>query len=542
MNRCLAAALVLLAASTWIPCFGQEQTTSSYTSSIRGTVVDGRTSQPLDGATVVLRGLQGAGAGGSTTTAADGGFAFRGLAPGRYRLTASRNGYLDSNARGMNYGPRGFGAMMSVNAGQEVGDIVLRLTLPGVISGRVTNERDEPMAGVLVQTMKSSYREGQRNFSDTRTGFTDEKGEFRIAGLTPGQYYIKATNPRNWGKGHAPAQVYVPTFYPGVADPSQIQPVALSAGEELNGVNLGLTPSKAVHVKGKVVTESGAPAKGAQLTLSQFGGNGSVIEGEADAAGKFDMAAVPPGSYVLTAQLQENADTGRSLTGRANISVGDTSLEAGDVVVFSGATVSGRVRVDGDHKVNLARSMASLKPLASSDGGDYVGSTQVQSDGSFVFHDVPEGSYRTQISSLPDGYYLRTTDAELGVVVSHGRGQGVEARIASGAGRILGTVYKDNDHQEAAASVRVVLVPDATRRSNNDFYRETMTDRSGRFSLAGISPGDYSFFAFDGVGRDEYMDPTFIQRNEDAGKALRVEEGSNLSLQLQLAIQASDSP
>src|SRR6202034_2987476 len=103
--------------------------------------------------------------------------------------------------------------------------VVVRLMPTGVITGHITNERDEPMPGVLVQTMKASYGSGHREFSDARTGFTDDRGEFRVWGLAPGQYFLKATNPRFTERSPIPNQVYVPIFYPGVVDPAQSQSI-----------------------------------------------------------------------------------------------------------------------------------------------------------------------------------------------------------------------------------------------------------------------------------------------------------------------------
>src|SRR5260370_10371308 len=150
MQRLAFAAVLLLfvAAPTLV---AQEQSRNGVTGSIRGTVIDTKTSQPLNGATVALHSLQGSGEWNSVTTTPDGRFAFAGLGAGRYGLTASRNGYLDSP------GDRGrpladlaskSGTAISLAAEQEIDDVVLRLTPTGVIAGRIINERDEPMPAV----------------------------------------------------------------------------------------------------------------------------------------------------------------------------------------------------------------------------------------------------------------------------------------------------------------------------------------------------------------------------------------------------------
>jgi 5-hydroxyisourate hydrolase-like protein (transthyretin family) len=543
------AILFLLAAA--LSVVAQERAASGVTGSIRGTVIDSKTGQPLNGATVALHSLQGSGEGNSVTTSADGRFSFAGLGAGRYGLSASHNGYLDSA------GDRGrpladlaskSGMTISLTAGQEIDDVVLRLTPTGVIAGRITSERDEPMPGVQVQTLKSSYANGYREFTDARAGFTDDRGEFRIWGLAPGQYYVRATNPRRWAMGSVPREIYVPMFFPGVTDPGRSQAVELHSGEEVNGIYLMLTPSRTVHVKGRVLTTNATPAKGAQVTLTSLAGNGSYsVEAGTDDSGRFEMAAVPSGSYVAVAQFSENADSDKPLTGRTPVQVGDTSVDGVDVVVFPGATVSGRVRVEGDRKVNLARIAVSLKSSENSRAanlGSDGGRAAVAPDGTFVLHDVSDGNYRIALTSLPDGYYVRPEGegVEASVLVSHGHAAPVEVRLRPGAGQIEGTVYKTKNNDEVAPSSTVALVPDQRRRANSEYYRLAVADRSGRFVIGAVIPGDYRLFAWQDVERGQYLDPDFIQQYEDFGKPIHVEEGSrNGDIQLQLATQTRDN-
>jgi uncharacterized surface anchored protein len=539
----LLTALVLLCAA--FPSPAQEQSNSSNTGSIRGTVIDTKTSQPLNGAAVSLHGLQSAGAWNSATTAADGSFTFRGLAAGRYQLSATHTGYLDSSRGQRRAAEQGNGVMITISAGQEIDDVVVRLTPTGVISGRIINEREEAMPGVYVQTMKASYRSGSREFSDARSGFTDDRGEFRVWGLAPGRYYIRVTNPRRSERGPSPTEVYVPVFYPSVVDPVQAQSVELHPGEELNGINFTLGPSHTVRVRGRILTSNTAPAKGAQVTLSQSGNSSYSLDAETDAAGKFDIPSVPVGSYVMVAELSEGSESTHPLMGRSTVQVGDTNFDAGDIVVFPGATVSGRVAVEGDRKVNLKGTSASLVPVGSSAGAQTAGAP-LQADGSFTFHDVAEGNYRLVLPSTPAGYYVQAGNganaADTGVLVSHGHAAAVEVVLAFGAGRIQGVAYKDKDNRKAAPSATVVLIPDAKRRGDSQYYRAAKADQSGAFLLGNVPPGDYSLFAWEDVDKDAYMDPDFMQQYEGAGIPVHVEQGSSLSFELQLTSQGqSDS-
>lgn len=514
--------------------FAQNGAPAAQTGSIRGTVIDTRTGQPLPGATVAAHGIWGAEGRSSTGTAADGTFSLRGLPAGRYRVEASQSGYVDSSRS--RDGFRGGNGMISLSAGQNVDDVVVRLAPAGSIAGKIVNGTELPLTGILVSAMKASYRDGHREFSEAHTAFTDDHGEFRITGLGPGHYFVKATAPRGWEKGPAPSQLYVPVFYPGVTDSTLAQPADLRPGDELNAINLTLNLQRVVHVKGRILNSNGRPAKGAEVSLTQLPATGYTIEAEADMFGKFDIGAVPPGTYLLESQFSQDPESTHTLIGRATVSVAETNVDVPDVTVYPGATVSGRVRVEGDGKVSLGRTRVTLKPV--SDGGDVTG-TFLQPDGSFEFSDVTEGSYRIQLSSPPDGYYRKGSEDgdEASLVVSHGHAPPVEIRLGSGAGQLQGAVYADGENQHPAPGAAVVLIPDATRQSSFENYKFAAADRSGKYVLRSIPPGEYLILAFEELERDAYMDPGFVRQYQDAGKTIRIEQGASLTVDLRTTLQ-----
>ena len=63
---------------------------------------------------------------------------------------------------------------------------------------------------------------------------TDDRGDFRIFGLMPGEYVVQATM-RSLGAPVAgtndSSEGYSPTFYPGALTPEQAQPISLGVGE-----------------------------------------------------------------------------------------------------------------------------------------------------------------------------------------------------------------------------------------------------------------------------------------------------------------------
>jgi hypothetical protein len=511
--------------------------------SIQGTVVDSKTGQPLKGAELSLRtfgaGNHGEPAGGVSD--AEGHFTFDALAAGRYRVTASKNGYLSRDPR---FGAGSRTSLINLSAGQHAGDVTLRMVPAAVISGRVTSEGDEPLSNVFVQAMKFTYLNDKRQLTDVGTATTNDRGEYRIWGLAPGKYYLRATHPRG-GAMRPGAQVFVPIFYPGVTDPSRTQPVELRPGDEISGIDLNFVSLRSVQVTGRVLGVSSLPVTGAQVSL--VSGSGGVIftagQGSTDPKGGFEIRGVPPGSYELIAEQFGAKESDKVLRGRSPVEVGEVNVNDVEIIVGPGASVSGHVKIEGKTTPDFTKLSVALDAqddLASMGFAPDVANIPVQRDGTFSFQDVPEGTYRVNVNPLPSGYYLKPGGegdaADAGVKVGRNHAAAVELTLSAGAGRISGVVNKSD---QPAANAVVVLAPDAPRRGQPRLYRQALADASGHFTIAGVPPGDYQLFAWEEIERGMYLDPDFLRLYEDFGKPVRVEEGSNQDVSLAL-IPASE--
>ncbi len=512
--------------------------------SMQGTVIDAKTGQPLKGAEVSLRAMSTGNRGepNSSVSDAEGRFTFDGLSAGRYRLSASRNGYLMRDPR---FGGALRASIVSLSSGQHADGVILRLIPSAVISGRVTTEGDEPVPNVFVQAMKYTYQGDKRQLADVGTSTTNDRGEYRIWGLAPGKYYVRATHPRG-GAMRTGSQVYVPIFYPGVSDPARTQTIELHPGDELSGIDLNFVLLHSVRVSGRILNASSLPAKEVQVTLVAGSGSMTFTVGQAstDSKGAYEIRGVPPGSYVLIAEQFGNADPEKVMRGRTSVEVGEVNINDVEVVIGPGASVTGHVRIEGKSNPDLTKLTVALDAqddLASLGFAPDVSSIPLRPDGTFTFRDVPEGTYHIKVLPLPDGYYLKPSgegDAvEAGVKVGRNHAAAVELTLSTGAGRVTGTVAKD---QQPFAGATVVLIPDGARRGQPRFYRQALTDSGGRFTISSITPGDYKLFAWEEIERGMYLDPDFLQSYEDSGKSVRVEEGSNLNVPLDL-IPASDA-
>src|SRR5712692_6828588 len=149
---------------------------------------------------------------------------------------------------------------LSLAPGQNVRDVVFRLTPNAVISGRVFDEDGEPMERVTVQARLFMYRHGQRQLMPASGAMTDDLGEYRIFGLAPGRYYLSATYRSGWynfaqdrSAAKSEEEGYAPTYYPGTTDSAGATPIEASAGVHLRGIDFTLKKTRVVRVRGRVV-------------------------------------------------------------------------------------------------------------------------------------------------------------------------------------------------------------------------------------------------------------------------------------------------
>ena len=471
-----------------------------------------------------------------TITGEDGRFRFQNLEPGEYQLSASRNGYVRAQ-----YGqaaPNMPGTPITVNPGQAVNDVVLRMTPGAVVTGRVVDEDGEAMAGVRVRVLRWSYRGGVRQLFTVGSSTTDDLGDYRVAGLAPGRYLVGAAyarfgrfGRRNFdnemfsGEGNdAPQdeQRYAPVFYPNVTDAEQASAVAARAGEEVASINFRLLPESAAHVRGILRSATGEPMGEVMVNLRSTGFEGMRRGDSTDKNGAFDISGVTPGSYVLEVMY-----AGQWL--RQEVQVGNSDVEVaanmqpavelrGQIRLVNGADISGRTP-----RVMLSPRMA----------GERGAGAPVQKDLTFKAGEVPGGEYSVSVGGLPEDAYLKSVRAgDLDVLQNGLRIQGrvspLEIVVSGAGGHVEGAVV--DDRNQAVTGARVILVPG--ERGRYDLYKTASSDTSGRFLLRGITPGSYKLFAFAAVDEGAWLDPDFIAAYEDFGTSVSVGEAAHLTQDL----------
>ena len=182
--------LAIIVVSAILPVSAQESASPAKLSFIAGTVVTEPGSEPLKKALVQIVGEdQKQGGNYTTLTDGEGHFRVEQVLPGRYQIFVERAGFVGVNERGLKADTN----LFTVRAGQPLEDVIFRMLPTAVISGRVTDEDGDPMPAVAVIIQKK--KAGRPTRETVGSGTTNDLGDYRVAGLFPGQYWIVALPP-----------------------------------------------------------------------------------------------------------------------------------------------------------------------------------------------------------------------------------------------------------------------------------------------------------------------------------------------------------
>lgn len=279
---------------------------------------------------------------GRTAVTDDGGrFAFDALPGGRYTLTATKPGYIDSRYGATRPGRPGTPITVAADARSSV---TMKIMRGAVITGVIRDALGDPMRGVSVNASRFEFNNGEQQLSTAGRSQdpSDDRGQYRIYGLAPGEYFVSIERPnvgdyqslrqttaadvaaaqrdlRANGAGVSvtpppvvapptpePDMGYAAVFYPGTPRFSQAIAVTVSAGEERSGVDITVQLTALAQIRAKVVGPDGQVPAMVQAILvaltpmpgfSGAGLNAGMRVPVTD--GNVLIFGVPPGEYTL---------------------------------------------------------------------------------------------------------------------------------------------------------------------------------------------------------------------------------------------------
>ena len=520
--------------------------------SIEGTVINAQTGEPLKNAHLTLRPLaQPSGVPYGTSSDASGHYLIDDVDPGRYGFSSSRNRFVTQA-----YSPKGdkHSSTITLSNGQHLKEVTFKMVPQGVIAGRILDGEGEPLAGVQVEVMRYMYQRGRRQLQQAGGGAsTNDLGEFRIFGLAPGKYIVSAqdrSNSLNGGPAErvvgssqavqAAEEGYIQTYYPNTTNPESSSPFDVLPGAQIQGVNMTLTRSRTVRIKGRLLTGSTdrSLARRTSIMLMTRDGQGVMFgspRGMArviDSNGTFEMRGVTPGSYWIMANLM---DGNQRYTAGMPVDVGSSNLEGIELRLEPPVELSGRVVLEENADLKGAPLTVTLETRRGP-GTMGGGGGPVKDDMSFKITTTPE-QYDVNVFGLPEGFFLKSVRlgsqdvTQAGLDFTRGvPGDELTIVVNPNGAQIEGTVQ--NAKSENAAGVMVTLIPDAEHRSQWRLYKIANTDQNGHFSMKGVPPGEYTIYGWEDIEQGAYQDPDYVKPHESAGQRVSIKQGDHRTLQL----------
>jgi uncharacterized protein (TIGR03435 family) len=501
--------------------------------SIEGLVRRLDNSEPLPAALVTLLGLPdrtGALLQREAYTDASGKFVFEKLPPSTYTVRVTPNNFFAPT------GTPTATASVPVTDGQKVSNVTFGLVPGGVIHGVIRDAGGRPQANLTARAMRVTYRDGRRILEPAKSVQSDDRGEFRLFYIPPGEYYVRADG-RVTGDP-------VLGYYPGGREAASATVVRVRGGDEFTA-NLQVLSAKLFRISGTVVNpipELADEPRGFVLMprdLRFDDGTAAVVLPNliSNKPGSFEISALP-GSYDLmpAGPIRAGAPIGAGnphyYTGRVAVEVRDRDVEGVTVTITRGIDVSVQVNASAAPSLSLSNVRLGLRPvdaLPSVLTNNNLGPGPLSADGKIEFRAVPEGKYALVIPGAAPGVSI--SDIRQGarsvldqgvITVGKDGAEPIVVVLSSDGGRVEGSV---EGADRTSATTRVSLVPEGTRRENLLLYKRAPLVE-GRFTFTDVTPGLYRLFAWDDLptGADENVE--FMATYESRGRAVTVRSGA----------------
>ena len=562
----------------------QQSDTPVASGRISGRVLASDNGRPVKRARVFINAAELPG-GRGVLTDDSGAFDFSELPAGRYTMTVSKSGFI-SLAYGQRR-PLQAGTPLQLGDGQTLKGIEFRLPRGGVVAGHVYDEDGDSMPGVMVRVMRYEYQQGDRRLVPAGTAQTDDQGQYRVWGLTPGDYYVNAQarinlpfggrggpggpGGRGAGRGGVPAVIagalgrfgapniaalfnqdddqktYAPTFYPGVTSVAEAKPIVLGLSEESLNNDFGLKLVSVARVAGRVSNPDGSSTTAGNVTLipdaavergAQFGINyNSRINWD----GAFAIGNVPPGRYVLRARSD---DTVQPQFASVPITIGNGDLADLSVILAAPASISGTVTFPaGQSQPPDLTQMRIAAPSTEQQIGNQA-QARVEKDGTFTIEGLPAGPHLIRPNGGQRGWTLRSvvvdgrdiTDAPVDLRPGQ-RLSNVTITFSDKVNEITGTITSDRGVPVTEYTALAFSTDQTFWRAQSRHISTARPDQTGKFRIRGLPPGEYYVVTVDPAEQGEWFEPAYLEEHRAGAGRLTLGDGETKTYDFKVRTQ-----
>jgi Carboxypeptidase regulatory-like domain len=476
---------------------------------ITGRVLE-ESGQPLSGVTVSLSSLGGRW-GQRTTTDNEGHFKVQGLDGGIYRIFLNAPGYVTQLPDT---------AASTFRPGDNA---ELTLTKGGVIAGNVTNYTGEPVVNIVIHALQIRDGEGNRvaRPSIAQPKFTDDRGYYRIYGLSPGTYIVTAGGQGQYFGLLNPyandAMIYAPSSTRDTA-----AEIAVRSNQEATAdIRYRSEPGHAVS--GKISGVQPPLPFYPFVRLTDVDSRVVVTTMSVMSPDKtFQLNGVSDGEYEIGASGGGGPGSDAVASTPRRISVKGADVTGLDLALATMAGIDSRVNIEADAKLNCGRrrdtalreTMITLrrsrpeektgaakdKPAEVSDAFQSSSFENTPNEkGEVRFRNLGPATYRFEVRPPAAGWYLKDISlgrpepniARNGIAIKQGdRISGVTITIAEGGASLRGRVTTAEN--QTLPNLRLYLAPAERENSDNPLrFFEAAVANEGTFAIGNIAPGRY---------------------------------------------------
>jgi hypothetical protein len=442
---------------------------------LKGRALEDRSGSAVAAASLRIQQSGAAAVAAEVETDAEGRFEVEGLAEGDYRIEVSKRNFVSSVSHlRLPFGGEGF---------------TLWLVRCGSISGRVADQGGESVSGATVFVFPKPA-EGEpliRASGAARSARVNEKGEYRVSSLPPGEYAVAvswsgsdivrsrmrigATTAAKFGSGLL--------FYPGNA---QIEFVDVSGGAERRSTDFVVLAAGLQELSGKVeISDPEARFDVALVLLSQPGV--TISAAESGPEGRFRFSGVPLGSYEVIALGPNRRSAGEApLFARTRVEVAGPGTESVTLTPRPGRSIAMQLRSAEEKLPQACPQAVALTLTPISDWGvQQTLRVNVSMGRETAVASIAPDQYRISAQNLAEGCYiagssvldLREAPSGSPVTVTLAGGGSINGRVIAGKRNV--------------SDVAVILVPSGIDSSN----RVVSPGQDGRFSFSQLPPGSY---------------------------------------------------
>jgi hypothetical protein len=490
----------------------------------------------------------------TVSTNSQGRYEVRDLPAGRYTIRVTRSGYLS-----LEFGqrrPLERGRPLQLADGRTIENADFALPRMGVVSGRITDEVGEPIAGVTVWAFQTRYFQGRRQLvPNSGNAQTDDTGQYRLLALPPGTYVVRGSIRETWVMEGEEKQTlaFAPTYFPGGTTPAEAQAVKVDVGQEVTAVDFTLVQGRAARVSGTIMTSQGLPLAGESVTVTQettgpqFASMSSYGGAKTAADGSFTIKDLPPGDYKLEARVPALKDRPAEFAAFP-VTVAGADIEALVITTGTAGDLSGSVSTEDGSPlppgpIRMRVATRALNPQTTprmTVAAGAIDNGRVNNDGTFELKGAI-GQLRLMLTGVPPGWYLKSIDAggkdivDSAIEVRSGQTlSGLRFLISNRPTTVSGRLDDARGQPSSDGTVLIFAVDQSKWGEDSRYIASVRPDQQGRFEHQALPPGEYYAAALAYVADGEGNDPEFLDKLKDAAQRFTLTEGARETINLVL--------